>query len=266
MKNNKPRILFIDIETSPLEAQVWGLFDQNVGLNQITKDWHLLAFAALWSGDSDNKIIYADQSKEKEVKNDKKLLDKVWKLLDEADVVVSHSGRKFDTKSINARFAVHGMKPPSSYKEVDTCKMAKKHFRFSSYKLEYLTSVLCKKHKKSKHKKFPGHDLWKHCLLNNKEAWREMASYNKLDVLSMQELYETLRAWDNPINPNVYTDEKALTVCTCGATEFQKNGFAYTSQGMFQRWVCKSCGCEHRDKKNLLSKEKREALLLKTTR
>ena len=33
-----PKILIVDIETAPIVAQVWGLFDQNVGLNQIAQD------------------------------------------------------------------------------------------------------------------------------------------------------------------------------------------------------------------------------------
>ena len=33
-----PRILSIDIETSPIEGRVWGLWKQNLGLNQITKE------------------------------------------------------------------------------------------------------------------------------------------------------------------------------------------------------------------------------------
>jgi hypothetical protein len=41
-----PIITVLDIELLPIEAQVWQLFDQNVGLNQIQQDWTLMSFAA----------------------------------------------------------------------------------------------------------------------------------------------------------------------------------------------------------------------------
>ena len=46
--NYFPKILVIDIETSPVLANVWRLFKENVGLNQIQKDWHLLSYSAKW--------------------------------------------------------------------------------------------------------------------------------------------------------------------------------------------------------------------------
>src|SRR5688572_13848342 len=41
-----PRILFFDIETAPIQAYIWGTFDQTVGLNQIIEDWFVLSYAA----------------------------------------------------------------------------------------------------------------------------------------------------------------------------------------------------------------------------
>ena len=35
--SNRPRIGVIDIETAPIVGNVWGLYDQNVGINQIEK-------------------------------------------------------------------------------------------------------------------------------------------------------------------------------------------------------------------------------------
>ena len=46
-KYTKPKILFVDIETSPIIADVWQLFDQNVGLNQIQQDWSIIAWAEM---------------------------------------------------------------------------------------------------------------------------------------------------------------------------------------------------------------------------
>lgn len=194
--NKEPKILIFDIETAPILAHVWGLFDQNVGLNQIETDWHVLSWSAKWLDDPASKVMYQDQRNVKNVTNDKKILESIRNLLDQADLVVTQNGIKFDSKKLNARFLFHEIKSPSSYRHRDTLRMAKKHFNLTSYKLEYMTDKFCKKYKKLKHKKFPGHELWKECLKGNKEAWEEMKKYNCHDVLATEELYLVLKEWD----------------------------------------------------------------------
>jgi len=257
----KPKILIYDIETAPILASVWGLWDQNISLNMIKSDWHILAWAAKWLGDKPSKIMYMDQRKAKNVENDKVILQGIWKLLDEDDIVITQNGKSFDEKKLNARFILNGMKPPSSYKHIDTKRIASRKFAFTSNKLEYMTDKLCKKYKKSKHKKFAGFDLWKECLAGNQAAWKEMEQYNKYDVLSLEELYNKLQPWDNSINFNVYNDNP-VNKCNCGSTDLVKNGFKYTSVGKYQRYVCNVCGSESRDRDNLLTKVKKASIKL----
>lgn len=254
---SKPRILVIDIETSPLITYTWGLFDQNIGLNQVVEDWHLLSFAAKFL--DEKKVHYMDQRNAKKISDDKPLLQAIWKLLDEADIVIGQNSKSFDIKKIFARFIMHGMKPPSSFKQVDTMRISKKYFAMTSNKLEYLSSKLCTKYKKLTHKKFSGFELWKECLKGNKAAWEEMKKYNVYDTLATEELYLKLQPYDNSINLNLYTDTES-TICSCGSSKFNRNGFAYTSSGRFQRYSCSSCGAEVRGKNNLLSKEKVKSL------
>ncbi len=259
-KTNGPKVLLFDIETRPIEAYVWGLFDQNIGIDQIINDWGVISWSAKWQGDPNSKIMYQDL-RNKNKYNDRNLLKNLWKLLDEADVAITQNGKAFDNKKVNARFAILGFKPPASYKNADTLIMAKKSFKFTSNKLAYLseknpTSNLTK----MKSKKFPGFDLWKECLNGNIEAWKEMERYNKRDVLALEKLYKWLAPWWTPINLALYTD--SLTpVCSCGNTHFEKlDRFAYTTTGKFFRFRCTKCGSEMRSKINLLSKEKRTSL------
>lgn len=256
---NKPKILVFDVETAPIIGHVWSLWENNLGLNQIESDWHLLAWAAKWLGDAPSKIMYADQRGAKDITDDKKILKDIWNLLDEADVVITQNGRAFDEKKLNARFILNGFKPPSSYKHIDTKLIASKKFAFTSNKLEYLSGQLCKKFKKLKHKQYPGHELWTECLKGNLKAWKEMERYNKYDVLATEELYKRLQPWDNSINFNVYSDNISHT-CACGSTNFKKNGYKYTSLGRYQRYMCLECGSEAKDRVNLLSKEKKASL------
>lgn len=257
-KNNKqltPKILLFDIETLPIEAYVWGLWDNNVALNQIKQDWTVLSWSAKWLEDSPKKMMYADVRKEKNVRNDKNILLKMWKLLDEAEVVITQNGVKFDSKKLNARFAIHDIPPPSPYKHIDTLKIAKNHFAFTSNKLEYMAQALGVKYKKLKPKKFPGFEMWSACLNKNIEAFNEMQRYNNYDVLALQCVYERLIVWDNTINFNVFNPE--VKVCSCGSKEFKENGYDYQKLGKFKRYKCKKCGKHYRDGVNLLKEAKK---------
>lgn len=253
----------LDIETAPILGFVWQLFDQNVSLNQIKSDWYILSWSAKWLGES--KVMYMDQRFAKNLENDVPLLRGIWELLDQADICITQNGKNFDHKKLNARFILNGFQPPSSFKYIDTLILAKKHFGFTSNKLEYMSDKICKKYKKLKHAKFSGFEMWKECLAGNKAAWREMEKYNKYDVLALEELYTKMIPWDNTINFNVYHNSTDV-ICTCGSTDFQKNGYAYTASGKFARYKCKSCGSETRSKENLFSKLKKKSLRAGTVR
>src|ERR1019366_850928 len=237
MDNGKQRVLILDIETSPITAYVWGLKDQNISLNQIVKDWHIMAWAAKWLGEPAKKITYMDTRKYSE----EFILNFLWELLDEADILITQNGKGFDSPKINARFIHYGMKPPSPYKHLDTYLIARNTAQFTSNKLEYLTDKLCTKYKKLSHKKFPGMSLWTECLKGNKEAWEEMKRYNIHDVLSTEELYEKIKAWapETMPKPHGNTAEKCGV---CGKYDLQMRGTMRTLKLIFQRYQCQSCG------------------------
>lgn len=254
---NKAKILILDIETAPNLGYVWGLWDQNIALNQIESEWFILSFSAKWLGKKE--IMYLDSRNQKNIEDDTKILKKLHKLLNEADVVIAHNGDKFDIKKINARFILNGFKPPKPFRTIDTLKIAKKHFAFTSNKLEYLTDKLCTKYKKQKSKKFNGFSLWKECLNGNKKAFKEMELYNKYDVLSLEELYMKLEPWGNTINFNVYNSDG--TTCSCGSKNVVKNEHRYTNTSKKQLYQCRDCGKNYCSGENLLDKKLKKTML-----
>jgi hypothetical protein len=254
-----PKALILDIETAPILAWVWKIWDQNIGLNQISNDWHVLSWSAKWLGDPASKIMYMDQRDAERIEDDSYILKALWDLIDEADIVITQNGVSFDIKKLNARFIINGLPPPSSYKNIDTKLIAKKRFGFTSNKLEYMTDKLCKKYKKLKHGKYPGFELWIAVLSGDLNAWKEMEKYNKYDVLSLEELFNKLIPWENNINFGIYSDNEVYR-CTCGSEKFKKRGFYYTNTGKFQRYKCFKCGAENRDRTNLFTKEKSKSI------
>lgn len=239
----KQKSLVLDIETSPLLAYIWELGEQRVSLEQIHTEWFIMAWSAKWLNDPISKIIYRDTRKQK-LGNDKSILKPLWELLNEADIVITQNGEKFDSRKINARFMLHGMTPPKPYLHLDTYKLVKKVAAFTSNKLAYLTNKFCKKHKKLPHGKFPGLTLWRECLKGNIKAWEEMKYYNIKDTLSTEELYNTIKAWAPESMPKMYPMTKDPDKCsTCGYFGKMKEGRdRIRKSGVYKQNSCPKCG------------------------
>lgn len=259
----KPRILFLDIETAPILGHVWSLWKQNVGLNQIHAEWAILSFCAKWLDDP--RVIYEDTFAQGNKRNDRRLVRSLWKLLDEADIIVAQNGDRFDLPKIRARMILQGFPPPSPFRTVDTMQVAKRHFRFTSNKLEWLTANLCTTHKKQKHKQFPGFELWAAFLDGNPAAAAEMKAYNTDDVLSLEELYGVLLPWIEG-HPNVanYSDEPAdRPRCPhCGSDRVRRKGLRYTQTGQYHRYHCQACKAWSRGGRTVADKEHRRNMLV----
>lgn len=237
------KVLVFDVETAPILAYVWGLFDQNIAVNQIKEDWHVLAWSAKWLGDPPEKTMYRDKRHQKPG-DDSVILKPLWRLLDEADIVVTQNGKSFDSKKLNARFMLMGMKPPRPYTHLDTLRIVKQVAAFTSNKLEYLTARLCTKYRKLTHKQFPGFSLWVECLAGNKDAWEVMKKYNIHDVLGTEELYLKIRAWAPASMPKVYdVTEKSLHCGTCGFLGKMREGKPKIMKSHLARQhQCTNCG------------------------
>ena len=235
--NKKPSVLFFDIETMANLAYVWNLYETDV--ISVEKPWYVLSFAYKWLGE---KTIYAFSlpnfdGYEKDKTNDKELCRMMWKLLDEADVVVAHNGTAFDVKKMTAKFVQHGFPPPTPYQQIDTLTIAKKYFKFDSNKLDNLAQYLGIGQKVNT----GGFELWEGCgVRDDKSAWKKMVQYNKHDVWLLEKIYKKFLPYitDHP-NYNLFTDRG---VCpNCGG-KLQSRGYALTRVTKYQRFQCQSCG------------------------
>lgn len=261
MKHKQPKTLIVDIETSYMTAVVWRLGEGYTDKKQILKDWSILAWTAKWRGSK--KIIYRDTSKQKDPRNDGPILEELWNLMDEAEIVVGQNSKRFDIPKIFARFMQNNIKdrkPPSDFRQHDTQRMGKK-YGFSSHSLEYMGKALKIKNQKLVKREFEGLELWTECIEHrNPKAWAEMRKYNPQDVLATEEIYEIFLPWDNSINVNTY-HKMHDNVCSCGSTDFQKNGWRNSNAGRYQRYTCAHCGKHHKSAYNELSQKKRDKML-----
>ena len=225
------KILLLDIESSPNTAHVWGLWQQNVSINQLMESSYVLCYAAKWLGQKDVLFDSVHQSRPKT------MLKGIHGLLNDADAVVHYNGTKFDIPTLNKEFLLHRFNPPSPYKQIDLLRVVRSNFRFPSNKLDYVAQRLGlgKKHEHE------GHELWVKCMNGDKDAWKRMEQYNIQDVVLLESLYNALRPWikSHP-NHNLFADDH---VCpNCASTRLQKRGTAISSTGTYQRYQCSSCG------------------------
>jgi hypothetical protein len=238
----QPKILLFDIENAPNTAYIWGLWQETTSPEMIEREWYMLCWAAKWLGES---TVYSaglmDYPKEFRAnpENDKPLLKTLWKLLDEADIVIAHNGAQFDVRKTNARFIMNGLTPPSPYKVIDTLLIARKHFFFTSNKLNDLGKYL----KCGQKVETGGFKLWKKCMAGNRAAWKKMVTYCKNDVRLLEKIYLKLLPYiENHPNLAVYLDDDSQRCPNCASENIEKRGYSYTNLRKYQRYFCKHCG------------------------
>jgi hypothetical protein len=232
-----PRILLYDIETAPNLAYVWGKWEQNV-LDYV-KEWSILSFSWKWLGDTEVHCETVQHQSEKQ------LLRKLWRFMDEADIVIAHNGNKFDNRKANARFVLNGMKPPSPYVSIDTRLVAKRYFAFDSNSLDDLAKALGLG-TKLKHRL--GFDLWKGVLADDPAMWKIMADYNKHDVVLLEGVYLVFRPWIGN-HPNLCLIEGRPDGCpSCRSQKLKSCGIRRTKVNTYRRYRCLSCGAYSRSR------------------
>lgn len=235
-----PKILIFDIETSPLTVYTWGLWNQNIGINQILEDWYIICWSAKWLDEDKVFNALGERFEEAEV------ISELWEMLDKADIVVAHNAKKFDVKKMNAKFIEYGLGQPSYYKVVDTLQIAKGNFAFTSNKLDYITKLLdgIGKHKTD-------FDLWKGCMDGDVDKMNQMQEYCDQDVRELESIYLQLRSWDSS-HPSfgMYNDLEEAQCNVCGCTDLEEVSVYTTGTSRFPVYQCQDCGHQQRGRKS----------------
>lgn len=230
------RLLLVDIETKPSLAYVWGLWDQNVGLNQLVESGETLCWAAKWVGEDDVEFRSTHHD------GRRTMVDRMWELLDTADAVIHYNGRRFDIPHLNRDFLQADLTPPSPYKQIDLLATARKKFKFASNKLAYVSKALGFEGKVG----HEGFDLWVKCMAGDEDAWAKMREYNIQDMVLLEGLYRRLLPWIDS-HPSYGAVRMEDGCPRCGEHALRPRGFDHTKVGKYQRYRCSSCGSWSRD-------------------
>lgn len=201
------KILFLDIETSLIKAQVYRTGQQQINANQLTNQTRILTIAGgtlfnllkkkqqgMWSCSNHRSSTF-----DRDPLDDTEILATVWHELDRAEVVVAHNA-SFDKGWLFGRFLELGWKLPSRFFLFCTYQNLTP-FNLTSKKLAELSQNLIGTKKVETNL-----SLWMRCSEGEKSAFQEMETYNLGDV------YDTLfRVWKrtayyNPLKAIDFTD------------------------------------------------------------
>jgi len=267
---NKPKILLYDLETSMILCYTWGIWQANINTQAILEDWSIICFAWQWYGEGGEvqSCSVHDEFDKHHVQrfrdNERYLVERLWELVDEADVLVAYNLKRFDKKKMNAKFLEYKLPPPSPYKVVDPLVICKSNFAITSNKMDYVSKYVSDV---EEGKIGTNLQLWLDSMSDDEDALDEMARYCRNDIAVLSRVYEAVRGWDNK-SPNLalhYTDEK-IRCNSCGSTDLEEipNKSHHTTLSSFDILRCRNCGKVLRKRKTTLSKEKRESLLMNT--
>lgn len=248
------KVLLFDIETAPAVSYHWSRFGAFIGTDQVIQRPYLITWAAKWLGADEimSAMLPMYDTYESDPTDDRKIVQDLWKLLDEADIVIAHYGKRFDIPKMNTRFVIHGIKPPSPYKIICTKQMASKFFGFEGNSLNELADHLGVGNKIK-----TDFTLWRGCMEKDPKSWSNMLEYNEMDVEVLEKVYLKLRAFDQR-HPNVslyINDDKKRCGCCGSENVVSMESSAYTAISQFEAYRCNDCGFVSRGRINQRSKD-----------
>jgi len=242
------KVLYWDIETSSIDIK-YRTYDLKITAKRfdpetIERDWTILSIA--WAiNEGPVKCISVSP---RNPLNDSEVVKSFHEVLDGCDCIVGHNIDAFDLKKFNTRAIFHGLHPIGKKLSIDTLKLSRKHFRFTSNKLRYIAKFFNITEK-------DGSPDWDECLKGNPEALSYMQEYNRTDVEVTRQLYHKLKAYHDT-HPDITIDvtdvlgQKVFGLCkSCGSANTVKNGSWFTVRGRIPKMKCKDCGHNFREQK-----------------
>jgi len=250
------KILLFDIETSPIMAMCWGIWQQDINIDAIIQDWTILSWSAKWLFDDEiqSDVLTPYEASEHD---DFRIVQSLSNILNQADIVIAHNGIQFDSKRLNTRCLYHGLPPIKHYQSVDTLIIAKNTFSFTSNKLDYINRYLGLPEKEN-----IGFPVWRDAYYGNADALNKLHEYNIRDAAILEDLFLKLRPYiKNCYNLNLWSEDNISICPNCGSNDLTWNGNYFTYTGSYKAFRCLNCGATGRSKQLDLDKEKRKAIV-----
>lgn len=234
---SKKKILFYDIETTPLMAYIWRPGKQVVRHQQLVEGAELtdiICLAYCWNDGKPAKVIgwgYEEQ-------NSKPIIELFDELASQADIVIGKNSDRFDNKHMNTRRLIEGLpcSPEWTKYTDDLEKQIRKHFALPSYSLDYFSKLIGIGGKVS----MQFGDWIDIVEQRDEKAYKKMLRYNKKDTEDTRAIWEYC---EKHITPKYQMPaQKGVPTCkNCGGENLTKDGVRRQGKNTYQEYRCKDC-------------------------
>ena len=253
-EKKKPKILYWDLESSLMGTLTFGLWNQNITGNRITKHSHLLSNS--WAFDDEPPQGVRLTPEQVRDGDDLDVVVDTIRAIEQCDVMITFNGRKYDQKLLKTRALVHNLPPikfPSAH--IDIMQEVKSNFRFPSNSMQNVSLYL------GEHGKLAttGRNLWERCYKwedyeDCDKALAEMLEYGLIDIIATRDLFKRMKGWfkssvnlgliTKDINGENTKDNHTLMCPHCASEDVDKIGSkAYTSVSSFDIYRCGEKDC-----------------------
>lgn len=235
-----PKILFFDLETSPLKAYIWQLGKQVVRHGQLDKScsqYGIICCTYCWNDGKPAKALdwgYEEQ-------DTKKVIKEFDEIIKSADIVIGKNNNRFDNKMLNACRMFAGLPGyPEWIKYTDDLeRQMRKYFRLPSYALDYVSGQFGLGGKI----KMEFQD-WIDIVEkteNGEKSFKKMIKYGKKDVEDTRALWNYMSShFETKINVARYNDIE-MGCRHCGSTNLKKDGTKVSGGCKYQQYECLDC-------------------------
>lgn len=240
---NKPKILFFDIENLHRPEHIFNSGKQSrfgprpAGFCSDLA--YILVFGYKWLGDEKARYITVSKKEFKEdPHDDSPMLGEIFRIMSEADVIVSYYGSGHDFPFVTSRLAQQGLYLDQKIMHIDLYKIANKHLRLSSNRLNNVSKFFGQEPKTDISKK-----VWADCWKGDYKALMEMSDYCAQDVEVLEQVFHKLK----PLIPHRFhfgrLEGKSEASCkSCGSEKLHGNGYRVTRMKRYRRLRCGECG------------------------
>lgn len=193
----------------------------------------IISFAAKWL--DEKKPIVVDERG-----GHRAMIEHLWALLSEADVVVTYNGEKADIPWANEHFAEYRLGPPAPFKHVDLFKSNSARFKLPYRSLDFLAGRTLGAEKLK-----TDFSLWLGCLAGDEKSWSKMRSYNGKDVVLTEQLYLELLPWlkDQPHIGSIADDGEGMHCYACGRVLTAKHQWSKPARAYVRAYQLYRCEC-----------------------
>lgn len=228
-----PKIVGLDIETSPALVYTYGLFNQNIGIHQIVENPRITCFS--WQNYGEKKVNFASEYHD----GRQGMLEKLYQVRNSNDIFIGYNSRRFDLPWIDGELLEAGFEIAPKALHIDLLSVFRANTKYISKKLDYVSQLMLQDKKIDVNTL----KLTLECFSDDEKvsakAWALMKRYSIKDTALLFPIFEIVKPWVKmPAPINVFD----LDSCPrCGSVNLVKRGFSYSTTGASQRWRCSDC-------------------------